>query len=310
MIVKTGTARNLVTSDDLFCMVEAHLSVERGAAMAQPSTEARSGTVQSVERVFELLEIIADAGGEMSLSDLAATSELPMPTIHRLLRTCVLLGYARQLPSRRYALGARLIPLGERAGRQLGRVAQPKLVELVRQLGETANMALMDGDQIVYVAQQPSPHAMRMFTEVGRRANLHDTGVGKAILATLSDDEVRRIVARTGMPTPTPKSHGTIESLLADLADIRRRGLLDRRRGAGARRPLLRGLHPEGARADGGLGLRPAQPGRRGLRRSGRAGAAGDRRSGRRRAHQLTSGLTEPATAGAVPGPEWATMVR
>ena len=163
--------------------------------MAQPSSEARSGTVQSVERVFELLEIIADAGGEASLSDLAAASELPMPTIHRLLRTCVLLGYARQLPSRRYALGARLIPLGERAGRQLGRVAQPKLVELVRELGETANMALMDGDQVVYVAQQPSPHAMRMFTEVGRRANLHDTGVGKAILATLSDDEVRRIVA-------------------------------------------------------------------------------------------------------------------
>ena len=95
--------------------------------MAQPSTEPRSGTVQSVERVFELLEIIADAGGEASLSDLAAASELPMPTIHRLLRTCVLLGYARQLPSRRYALGARLIPLGERAGRQLGRVAQPKL---------------------------------------------------------------------------------------------------------------------------------------------------------------------------------------
>lgn len=192
--------------------------------MAQQSSEARTGTVQSVERVFELLEIIADAGGEASLSDLAATSELPMPTIHRLLRTCVVLGYARQLPSRRYALGARLIPLGERAGRQLGRVAQPKLVELVRQLGETANMALMDGDQVVYVAQQPSPHAMRMFTEVGRRANLHDTGVGKAILATLPDDEVRRIIARTGMPTPTPKSHATVESLLADLADIRQRG--------------------------------------------------------------------------------------
>lgn len=192
--------------------------------MAQHSEETRSGMVQSVERVFELLEIIADAGGETSLSDLAAASELPMPTIHRLLRTCVLLGYARQLPSRRYALGARLIPLGERAGRQLGRVAQPKLVELVRELGETANLALMDGDQIVYVAQQPSPHAMRMFTEIGRRANLHNTGVGKAILATLSDEEVRRIAARTGLPTSTPKSHGTVDSLFADIADIRGRG--------------------------------------------------------------------------------------
>src|SRR5690349_24393232 len=112
-------------------MVEARIRRQglfRRVKMPQESVaEARSGTVQSVERVFELLEIIADAGGEASLSDLAAASELPMPTIHRLLRTCVLLGYARQLPSRRYALGARLIPLGERAGRQLGRVAQPKL---------------------------------------------------------------------------------------------------------------------------------------------------------------------------------------
>jgi IclR family acetate operon transcriptional repressor len=193
--------------------------------MSEPSiVEARAGTVQSVERVFELLEIIADAGGEISLSDLAATAKLPMPTIHRLLRTCVTLGYARQLQSRRYALGARLIPLGECAGRQLGRVAQPQLQLLVSQLGETANMALLDGDQVVYVAQQPSPHAMRMFTEVGRRAYLHDTGVGKAILATLTDDQILGIVGRVGMPTPTPKSHGTPQSLLADIADIRARG--------------------------------------------------------------------------------------
>ena len=192
--------------------------------MAQPSTEPRSGTVQSVERVFELLEIIADAGGEASLSDLAATSELPMPTIHRLLRTCVLLGYARQLPSRRYALGARLIPLGERAGRQLGRVAQPKLVELVRQLGETANMALMDGDQIVYVAQQPSPHAMRMFTEVGRRVQPHCTAVGKALLAATTDEEVRALLQRTGLPRHTPHTVTDPDEFLAQLGRVRDSG--------------------------------------------------------------------------------------
>ena len=221
-----------------------------------------------------------------------------MPTIHRLLRTCVMLGYARQLPSRRYALGARLIPLGERAGRQLGRVAQPKLQLLVRQLGETANMALMDGDQIVYVAQQPSPHAMRMFTEVGRRANLHDTGVGKAILATLSDDEVRGIVGRVGMPTPTPKSHGTVDSLLADLAEIRRRGysIDDEEQELG--RPLLRRLRPAGALADGRVGVRSADPGRRGLRRSRRAGAAECRRHDRCRPARVDPLKTATRSAG------------
>ena len=66
-----------------------------------------SAGVQSVERAFELLEVLADAGGELSLSQIAASSALPMPTIHRIIRTLVNRGYVRQLPSRRYALGPR-----------------------------------------------------------------------------------------------------------------------------------------------------------------------------------------------------------
>ena len=185
---------------------------------------AAGSGVQSVERVFELLELIADAGGSVTLSELAASAALPLPTIHRLLRTLVGLGYARQLPNRRYALGPKLIRLGEGANQQLGALALPQLKELVDQLGETANMAVLDADMVVYIAQVPSPHSMRMFTEVGRRAHTHDTGVGKAILAQLPDEKVRTIVARAGMPTPTRHSLGGIDALLADLALIRERG--------------------------------------------------------------------------------------
>lgn len=180
--------------------------------------------VQSVERVFELLELIADAGGAVTLSELSASTELPLPTIHRLLRTLVALGYARQLPNRRYALGPRLIRLGEGANKQLGSLAMPQLKKLVDELGETSNMAVLDSDMVVYIAQVPSQHSMRMFTEVGRRAHTHATGVGKAILAQLPDDKVRQIVARSGMPVPTEKSIGTVDELLAELAQIRERG--------------------------------------------------------------------------------------
>jgi IclR family acetate operon transcriptional repressor len=186
--------------------------------------EKASGGVQSVERVFELLELITDAGGDVTLSELSSSTELPLPTIHRLLRTLVSLGYVRQLPSRRYALGPRLIRLGEGANKQLGALAQPELKTLVDSLGETANMAVLDSDMVIYVAQVPSPHSMRMFTEVGRRAHMHDTGVGKAILAQLDDEQVRSIVARQGMPTPTTYSIGDVETLLADLDKIRARG--------------------------------------------------------------------------------------
>lgn len=186
--------------------------------------KAAGGGVQSVERVFELLELITDAGGEVTLSELSASTDLPLPTIHRLLRTLVMKGYARQLPNRRYALGPRLIRLGEGANKQLGALARPQLKMLADRLGETSNMAVLDSDMVVYIAQVPSSHSMRMFTEVGRRAHTHDTGVGKAILAQLDNETVRNIVTRAGMPTPTEKSIGSVEQLLEELENIRERG--------------------------------------------------------------------------------------
>jgi IclR family acetate operon transcriptional repressor len=155
---------------------------------------AGSGGVQSVERTFELLELMADAGGEVTLSQLADTSGLPLPTIHRLMRTLVNGGYVRQQPSRRYALGARLIRLGETASRALGAWARPHLAGLTEAIGETSNMAVLDGDQVVYVAQVPSRHSMRTFTEVGRRVDAHTTAVGKAVLAELPPDRLRSAV--------------------------------------------------------------------------------------------------------------------
>ena len=180
--------------------------------------------MQSVERVFDLLNIITASGGESSLSELAAKAELPLPTIHRLLRTLVPLGYVRQLPNRSYALGPALIRLGYAAGLQLGTYSQPVLQGLVDTLGESANMAVLDGRMVVYVGQAQSSHSMRMFTEVGRRAHAHDTGVGKAILATLPEQQVVSIVTAMGMPTPTAKSLGTVDELLEDLEAIRQRG--------------------------------------------------------------------------------------
>ncbi|KPN16195.1 IclR family transcriptional regulator [Arthrobacter sp. Edens01] len=187
--------------------------------------ERTTGTgVQSVERVFELLELITDAGGSATLSELAASADLPLPTIHRLLRTLVGLGYVRQLPNRRYSLGPRLIRLGEAASAQLGALAMPVLKNLVDELGETANMAVLDSDQALYIAQAPSRHSMRTFTEVGRRAHTHATGVGKAILAQLSDEQVRRVISRTGLPAATQASITDVEELLADISRIRQRG--------------------------------------------------------------------------------------
>jgi IclR family acetate operon transcriptional repressor len=185
---------------------------------------ADSGGVQSVERVFELLEALGDRGGEAGISELAEASGLALPTIHRLIRTLLALGYVRQLPSRRYALGPGLVRLGERASALMATWARPALEHLERSVRETANLAILDGDMVTYVAQVPSRHQMRMFTEVGRRVYPHSTGVGKALLAQLPDDQVIDIVRRTGMPRYTATTIVDEAALLADLAAIRARG--------------------------------------------------------------------------------------
>lgn len=186
--------------------------------------ENKPGGVQSVTRALDILEAIDAAGGELALIDIAAASGLPTPTIHRLVRTLVDRGYLRQLPDRRYALGSRLIPLGSTALTAFGSRSTPELRRLVSELGETANLATLDGDQVVYVGQVPSPHAMRMFTDLGRHVPAHCRATGKALLSQLPDEQVRTILRRTGMPAFTPRTITSPEELLAQLGTVRERG--------------------------------------------------------------------------------------
>ncbi|WGX96024.1 IclR family transcriptional regulator [Nocardioides sp. L-11A] len=194
--------------------------------MAAPDGGSRrgSGGVQSVHRALDLLEIVAAGGGHLAIGEIAAASDIPLPTIHRLLQTLVDRGYMRQMPNRRYALGFRLVPLGSTASSLVGVNTQTILGELVDALGETANLAILTGAHAEYVAQVPSRHAMRMFTEVGRQVELHCSGVGKALLAQLGDDQIRSVIDRVGLPGYTPHTLTTETALFADLAEIRRRG--------------------------------------------------------------------------------------
>jgi len=193
-----------------------------GAVVTQ--SRGATGGVQSVERSLDVLEALSGAGGEMGISELASATGLPLPTIHRLLRTLVARGYVRQQENRRYALGPRLVPLGERAALMVGLWVRPLLTRAMRQIGESINVASTDGDQAVYVAQVESSHAMRMFNEVGRRVRLHSTGVGKALLSQLTDAEATDVLLRAGMPARTPKTITDVDAMLAQLAVIRERG--------------------------------------------------------------------------------------
>ncbi len=193
-------------------------------AVTPARSPARSGGVQSIERAFVVLELVAAHDASMTLSALARASGLPPATLHRLAATLVDLGYLRQDPSRRYALGPRLALLSDSSWTRVSSTALPHLTGLVDAIGETANLALLEGDRVAYVAQVPGRHSMRMFTEVGRRVSPHCTAVGKALLAGSGDQEVRAILSRTGLPRRTPSTVTDPEAFLGELECVREQG--------------------------------------------------------------------------------------
>jgi IclR family acetate operon transcriptional repressor len=189
---------------------------------ARPRAE---GAVQSVDRALALLEALTAADAPMGVGEVAEATGLPLGTAHRLLRSLQVRGYVRHDASRKYALGAAALRLGDAALRALGRSARPHLATLVAFSGETANLAVLEGNDAVYVAQVPSPHTLRMFAEVGRHVPPHSTAVGKVLLAGLPADQVAALLRRTGLPYRTERTITDPDVLLAELRRVRERGV-------------------------------------------------------------------------------------
>ncbi|HEU4567071.1 MAG TPA: IclR family transcriptional regulator [Marmoricola sp.] len=179
--------------------------------------------VQSVSRALDLIEHIAEAGGSAGLSELAERSGLPLSTVHRIVRSLVGDGYLAQGADRRYRLGLRLVPLGEAAHGPLApwTVRLPALVEAT---GETANAATLVGTTVLFVSRVASPFAMRSAGEVGRRAPVHASAAGKALLSLLPEEAVARLLSGVPLPALTPRTVTSVDALLEEIALVRSRG--------------------------------------------------------------------------------------
>ena len=201
------------------------------------SVRSEPGIVQSVDRALSLLEALsrpaAQPGTGAALTDLAAQAGLNVSTCHHLLATLMKWGYVAKVPGRRtYALGARGLHLGQSFLRQvdLPRRAQPVLQQLNATTGEAVHLAVLQGDTVVTVAKLDAHHAVRVDTgAIGVAEAAHATATGKAMLAWLPEDQMRRILAVHGMPRFTPSTITDEAALIEDLRHVRRNGFaLDR----------------------------------------------------------------------------------
>ena len=149
-------------------------------------------------------------------------------TAHRLLGTLVARGYAAQSPnSGRYLLGYKLLELTSGLQDRLHRLktaARPHLEAIQAETGETTNLVVLEGRDVVYVDKVDGTRSVRLFLEVGRAIPAHTSGAGKAILAWRSPEDVAALLGASPLQASTSHTITTLDALEQDLKRIRRRG--------------------------------------------------------------------------------------
>ena len=182
-------------------------------------------SIQVIERMMKLLDALSEHPDPVPLKQLAQETGLHPSTAHRILAAMHSSGFVERGESGVYRLGIRLLELGAlvKSRISLRDTAMQAMLELHQKTGESVNLGIRDGDQIVYVERTSSGRsAVRIVHIVGARAPLHTTATGKLFLADAGSDAVREYARRTKLPALTPTSITTLEALEKELQKVRR----------------------------------------------------------------------------------------
>ena len=206
-------------------MIEAAGGARPGTAPA-----ASDQYVQSLARGLAVIRAFDTDHPKMTLTEVAARTDLTRATARRFLYTLVELGYVRT-DGKIFALTAKVLQLGYAylSGLSLPQLAQPHLEELSLQLGESTSAAVLEGTDIAYIARVATRRIMTVGITVGTRFPAYATSMGRVLLAGLPPAELNHYLAVAEIRPLTPKAIGTKEELVAELAAVRAQGwcLLD-----------------------------------------------------------------------------------
>lgn len=182
----------------------------------------KPSSIQVIDRAALLLDAIANVGGPTSLKILAAETGLHPSTAFRILGSLSEVGFVERDTAGHYLLGRKLIKLAGQVKRgiDIREEAWDIMHQLRDQIGETVNLTVREGDEVIYIERVSAQRMMRVEQVVGSRAPLHVTAVGKLMLGELGDDFVRAYAKRTGLPAFTSHTITTENGLLGEVHEV------------------------------------------------------------------------------------------
>jgi len=196
----------------------------RKPAGGQPATP----TIQVIERIFSLIDVLASREEAVSLKEISEKTGLHPSTTHRILNDLAVGRFVDRPEAGSYRLGMRLLELGNlvKARLNVRDAALLPMRELHRLIQQPVNLAMRQGDEIVYVERAYSERSgMQVVRAIGGRAPLHLTSTGKLFLAADDATRVRAYATRTGLPGHTRNSITQLQALERELAKARQYGI-------------------------------------------------------------------------------------
>lgn len=187
----------------------------------------KTNTIKSVDRSLEVLDILIDYPEGIGVTELSEILDVAKSTAFRILNSLMNRGYVEQnIETTKYYLGLKLLELGEIVSSRLDikQIAYPYLYKIREATGETAHLAILDGTEIIYIDKIESYQTLRMFSNIGRRAPIYCTGIGKVIFANLCEDHIDRLLKEISINKFTDKTITDKELLKQELVNIKKRG--------------------------------------------------------------------------------------
>ena len=192
------------------------------------SSTPATPTVQVIERMFALMDVLASREEAISLKEISERTGLHPSTTHRILNDLATGRFVDRSQPGSYRLGMRLLELGNLVKSRLN-VRDAALVpmrDLHKQIQQPVNLSVRQGDEIIYVERAYSERSgMQVVRAIGGRAPLHLTSVGKLFLADDEPMRVRAYATRTGLQGHTKNSLTQLPALERELAKVRQYGV-------------------------------------------------------------------------------------
>jgi DNA-binding IclR family transcriptional regulator len=187
-----------------------------------------SDSVRSIDRCFDILEMLLDSGGDMSLAEISRKLGAPKSTVHTIVRTLTARGLLALDDERKsYRLGLGFVRFAGH-GRQpvsLEDIARPHLEKLTHATGETSTLAMVEGHSVFYSCAVQGPQLIRYVVPVGVPRPLHCTASGKLALAQMDQAAVKTYVRNTRLTRQTARTITQAKSLAIELDKIRKQGV-------------------------------------------------------------------------------------